>query len=155
MNLADLIYAKTGVTFDLGDLADNPEEQALVASLLALVARCDGTISIDETDRMVDLLQSRFEMSAGAAESLVTRAVSEFGAEADLEGLVANINEELSLADKEKLVSIVLHVIAADNSKDAREMDLLGTLINGLHIPDKVMERAYAKYFQDQKKAQD
>jgi uncharacterized tellurite resistance protein B-like protein len=149
MNFADLLYAKTGVSFDLGSLADDPEGQALVASLLALVARCDGVISREETMRMVELLQSRFHLGADEAVILVNRAVNEFGADADLEGLVANINEELSLSEKETLISIVLHVISADDSKNAQEMDLLATLIHGLKIPDKIMEKAYEKYFQD------
>jgi uncharacterized tellurite resistance protein B-like protein len=154
MKLADLIYAKTGISLELTGLADDPDEQALVASLLALVARSDGTISAEESTRMVDLLRSRFHMGTQEAVNLVDRAINEFGADANLDGLVANINDELSLADKEDLIDVVLHIIAADNRKDAREMELLATLINGLHIPDKVMERAYAKYFQSQK-AQD
>jgi uncharacterized tellurite resistance protein B-like protein len=93
-------------------------------------------------------------MGTQEAVNLVDRAINEFGADANLDGLVANINDELSLADKEDLIDVVLHIIAADNRKDAREMELLATLINGLHIPDNVMERAYAKYFQSQK-AQD
>jgi uncharacterized tellurite resistance protein B-like protein len=154
MKLADLIYAKTGISLELTGLADDPDEQALVASLLALVARSDGTISAEESTRMVDLLRSRFHMGTQEAANLVDRAINEFGADANLDGLVANINDELSLADKEDLIDVVLHIIAADNRKDAREMELLATLINGLHIPDNVMERAYAKYFQSQK-AQD
>jgi uncharacterized tellurite resistance protein B-like protein len=154
MKLADLIYAKTGISLELTGLADDPDEQALVASLLALVARSDGTISAEESTRMVDLLRSRFHMGTQEAVNLVDRAINEFGADANLDGLVANINDELSLADKEDLIDVVLHIIAADNRKDAREMELLATLINGLHIPDNVMERAYAKYFQSQK-AQD
>jgi uncharacterized tellurite resistance protein B-like protein len=154
MKLADLIYAKTGISLELTGLADDPDEQALVASLLALVARSDGTISAEESTRMVDLLRSRFHRGTQEAVNLVDRAINEFGADANLDGLVANINDELSLADKEDLIDVVLHIIAADNRKDAREMELLATLINGLHIPDNVMERAYAKYFQSQK-AQD
>lgn len=151
MKLTDIIYAKTGVTVDLTGLSDDPESQALVTSLLALVARADGGISPDETVRMVELLEQRFKLSAEAAVDIVTRAADEYGVNADLDGLVANINEELSLRQKESLMSMVLHVISADDRKIAAEMSLLSTLVNRLKIPDNIMENAYEQYFQERK----
>jgi hypothetical protein len=48
----------------------------------------------------------------------------------------------------------VLHVISADNEKDAGEMKLLAALIDGLKIPDNVMDKVYTRYFKDQKEQQ-
>lgn len=149
MKLKDFIYAKTGLSTELTDLADDPEGLALVASLLALVARSDGGTSPEETVRMVQMLQDRFHLSSGNAVDLVNRAVHEFGSDSELVGLVENINEELSLEDKEELMTLVLHVISADNRKGAEEMHLLATLIERLNIPDVIMERVYVRYFQD------
>ena len=149
MSLKDIIYAKTGIAAGLTSLADDPEGQALVASLLAFVAKSDGGISRDETVRMVQMFQDRFHLASGSAVDLVGRAANEFGSGSDLDGLIANINEELSLESKEKLMSMVLHVISADDRKDAAEMKLLATLVAGLKIPDDIMEKAYARYFQD------
>lgn len=151
MKLADIIYAKTGVTIDLTSLNSDPEGQALVTSLMALVARADGGISPDETIRMVELLEHRFKLSSESAIDLVSRAAAEFGVNADLDGLVANINDELSLPQKEDLMSMVLHVISADDRKIAAEMNLLTTLIERLKIPDNLMENAYERYFQERK----
>ena len=151
--LIDLVYAKTGISVDLDSLAGDREGQALVASLLALVARCDGNISREETVRMVELLRSRFHLGGEEALGLVSRAANEFGSDAKLDGLIANINDELSLAQKEQLLNIVLHVIAADDRKDAREMQLLADLVKGLNIPDNILENAYESYFADANKA--
>lgn len=151
MKLTDIIYAKTGVTIDLTGLSDDSESQALVTSLMALVARSDGGISPDETMRMVELLEHRFKLSSGSAIDLVNRAAGEYGVNAELDGLVANINEELSLPQKEELMSMVLHVISADDRKIAAEMNLLATLVERLKIPDNVMENVYEKYFQERK----
>lgn len=151
MKITDFIYAKTGISFDLSSLADNPEEQALVASLLALVARSDGEISPDETMRIVALLQDRFHLGSEEAVGLVNRAANDFGTSTDLHGVIANVNEELSLEHKEELLSIVLHIISADERKDAAEMHLLATLVNGMQVPDNVMERVYEQYFHDRK----
>lgn len=152
MKLIDLVYAKTGISVDLDSLADDREGQALVASLLALVARSDGDISREETMRMVELLRSRFHLGAEEALGLVSRAANEFGSSAELDGLVANINDELSLPQKEQLLNIVLHVIAADDRKDAAEMQLMADLVDGLKIPDNILEKVYASYFRDRQK---
>ncbi len=151
MKLTDLIYSKTGIAIDLTSLASDPEGQALVASLMVLVAKSDGGISRDETVRMVEILQGRFHLGAEEAVNLVNRAASEFRADADLDGVIANINEKLSLPHKEELMSMVLHVIAADDRKDAAEMKLLAVLVDSMNVPDNIMERVYAQYFQDQK----
>ena len=149
MKLIDAIYARTGISLDLGSLADDKEGQALVASLMALVARSDGDISGDESARMVDLLCDRFHLGKEEADDLVSRATDEFGTTADLDGLVVKINDELSLVQKEKLLSIVLHVIAADDRKHASEMQLLNDLVHGLEVPGHILESAYAAYFED------
>ncbi len=38
-------------------------------------------------------------------------------------------------------------VIAADQEKDAREMDLLSTLVEALRVSEKTMDGVYARYF--------
>ena len=42
---------------------------------------------------------------------------------------------------------MVLSVIAADNQKDAGEMKLLVALIDGLKMPDQIMQKVYERYF--------
>lgn len=42
---------------------------------------------------------------------------------------------------------MVLKVISADSEKDAAEMNLLLTLLEGLQISDESMSRAYENYF--------
>ena len=151
MNLKDIIYAKTGIATDLTRLAHDPEGQALVASLMVLVARSDGGISTEETTRMVQMLQDQFNLTSGNAIDLVEQAEHGFDSETDLDGLITKINEELSLAHKEKLMAMVLHIISADDRKVAEEMKLLAILVDRMNMPDNVMERAYARYFQEKK----
>ena len=59
------------------------------------------------------------------------------------------MNDNLALAQKEDLMLMVLSVISADNQKDAEEMKLLAALIDGLKIPDKIMNKVYEQYFED------
>lgn len=153
MHFADLIYEKTGLNLDMTSLSDSPEGQALVAALLAMVAKSDNDISPAETMRMIELLQDRFHLAERDAIDLVSRAANGFGSDAKLDGVISNINEELGLAEKEELLSMVMHVIAADEHKNNMEMDLLATLVQGLKVPDSILEKAYARYFQDKKNA--
>ncbi len=154
MKLTDLIYAKTGFTIDLPSLAGDLDAQTLVASLIALVAKSDGGISLDETARMVEMLRQRFPLDRGEALSLITRAADELSEDSHLDEILADVNDKLALPHKEELMLMVLHVISADNEKDAGEMKLLAALIDGLKIPDNIMERVYTQYFKEQKEQQ-
>lgn len=151
MKLTDLIYAKTGFTFDLPSLAADLEAQDMIAGLMTLVAKSDGGISPDETERMVEMLRQRFPLAPGEALNLVTRAAHELSADSHLDEVLREINDKLALPHKEELMLMVLHVIAADNQKDAEEMKLLEALIDGLKIPSKVMQDVYARYFEEKR----
>jgi uncharacterized tellurite resistance protein B-like protein len=148
MSLVDLIYAKTGIRIGLDSIAGDIEAQTLIASLLALVAKSDGGVSPDESLRMVELLRSRFQLRPGEALHMITRASDELAAHTDLDEILDSVNNNLSLAQKEDLMLMVLSVISADNQKDAGEMKLLAAVTEGLKIPDTVMNKVYKRYFE-------
>ena len=154
MKLTDLIYAKTGFTFDLPNLAADLDAQDLVASMITLVAKSDGGISPGETVRMVEMLRQRFPLEAGEALNLITRAAAELSSDSHLDEILHEINDKMPLPHKEELMLMVLHVISADNEKDAGEMKLLAALIEGLKIPDSVMNDVYERYFKERKDRQ-
>lgn len=149
MSLVDLIYEKTGISIGLESVAADIEAQDLIASLLTLVAKSDGGISPDESLRMVQLLRSRFQLRAGEALDMITRASDELATHQSLDEILVSVNENLALAQKEDLMLMVLKVISADNEKDAGEMKLLAALIEGLKIPDNIMNKVYEQYFED------
>jgi uncharacterized tellurite resistance protein B-like protein len=149
MSLLDLIYSKTGVRIGTDNFVGDNDAQTLIASLLALVAKSDGGISPDESLRMVELLRSRFRLRSGEALHMVTHAAHELATHDNLDEILVAVNDELTLAQKEDLMLMVLSVIAADKQKDAGEIDLLAALIEGLRIPDNVMNKVYERYFED------
>ncbi len=59
------------------------------------------------------------------------------------------VNDDLALARKKDLMLMALSVISVDNQKDAAKMKLLAALIEGLKMPDKVMNKVYQRYFED------
>ncbi len=151
MKLTDLIYARTGIAFDLPSMASDLDAQALVASLITLVAKSDGGISPDEIVRMVEMLRQRFPLEPAEALSLITRTAEELSTDSHLDEILREVNDTLALPHKEELMLMVLNVIAADNQKDAEEMKLLGALIDGLKIPNKIMQDVYARYFEEKR----
>lgn len=152
MKLTDLIYAKTGISFDMPSLATDLDAQTLVAGLITLVAKSDGGISPDESVRMVELLRQRFPLEAGEALNLITRAAHDLSEDSHLDEILREANDTLALPQKEELMLMVLEVIAADSEKHAAEMALLDALISGLNIPDKIVQDVYARYFEERKK---
>ncbi len=151
MSLLDLIYSKTGISVGSDALSGDREGQNLIASLLALVAKSDGGISLDESERMVGLLRNRFRISPDEALEMIARASHELAVHSRLDEVVDAINRKLTLAQKEDLMLMVLQVIAADNRKDAGEMRLLGAVVEGLRVPDQLMRRVYERYFEEQR----
>ena len=147
MSLLDLIIEKTGVGTASDSVADDSDAQLLIASLLALVATSDGGISHDENMRMVNLLSKRFGLSGGEASDLVARAVENHPSHDQLDEVVASVNEELTRSQKEDLMFMVLCVIAADNQKDAGEMELLHKLVDTFRLPDATMQKMYEGNF--------
>jgi len=152
MKLKDLIYAKTGIAIDLGSLASDPNGQTLIASLMALVAKSDGGVSPDEITRMVELLRDRFGLQPGEALNMITRATDEVADTINLDELLRSVNDDLALQHKEELLLMLLHVIAADDQKDAAEMKFLSAVVEGLKVPEKIMANVYARYFDERKR---
>lgn len=150
VSLVDLIYAKTGIRIGQDSIAGDMESQTLIASLLALVAKSDGGVSPDESLRMVKLLRNRFQLRPGEALHMITQASDELAGHTDLDQILDSVNDNLSLAQKEDLMLMVLSVISADNRKDAGEMRLLAAVTEGLIIPDTVLNKVYERYFEDQ-----
>lgn len=148
MSFVDLIYSATGLRIGSDSLGNDADSQLLIATLLALVAKSDGGISPDESLRVVELLRGRFQLQPGEALNLLTRSSDEMaGHTTELDEMFAELNEKMTLAQKEDLMLMVLSVISADNQKAAGEMKLLSTLLEGLDISDKIMENVYERYF--------
>ncbi len=95
----------------------------------------------------MNLLCKRFGLSSGEALDLVARAAGELPSHDQLDEVVESVNEVLTHTQKEDLMFMVLCVIAADNQKDAGEMELLAKLVDGLQLPDQFIQKIYERDF--------
>lgn len=80
---------------------------------------------------------------------MVTHAAHELATHDNLDEILDSVNDELTLAQKEDLMLMVLGVISADNQKDAAELELLAAMIERLQMPDEVMNNVYGRYFEN------
>ena len=151
MGLRDIILKLTGPSESRKYLVDNIASPELVASILVIFAKSDGGISPEENLRMVQLLREKYGLQPGEALELVTRLSAEDRAADESTVLLSSVNGEFSSAEKEELLLMALKIIAADQEKDAREMDLLATLVETLQVSEKTMDGVYARYFASRK----
>ena len=146
--LKDLVYAMTGVDLDFDKVSTDINAQIAIASLLAVAANSDGSIDSAETDKMVGVLRRRFELTSTVALDLVKRAIDELSAGDTSHQLFDELNERLTLKQKDDLLLMILEVIAADGEKEAREMALLDQTITALNISDRQLSNIYNRYFE-------
>lgn len=121
----------------------------LVAALLVFVAKGDGTISEDETQQMIALMEEQFQMSGAESLALLTRAMSDISEDPDLRSLLGELSAALSVADKEDIAVMLLKVVAADGRKDAQEMEKLRVAGEMIDIAEDTMHRAFDRYFEE------
>ena len=146
--LKDLVYAMTGFDLDFDKVSTDINAQIATASLLAVAANSDGSIDSVETEKMVGVLRKRFELTSTVALDLVTRAIDELSTGDASRRLFDELNERLTLKQKDDLLLMVLEVIAADGEKEAREMALLDQTVTALNISDRQLSNIYDRYFE-------
>jgi len=149
--LKDLVYAMTGVDLDFDKVSTDINAQIAIASLLAVAANSDGSIDNAETEKMVGVLRKRFELTSTVALDLVTRAIDELSTRDASRQLFDELNERLTLKQKDDLLLMVLQVIAADGEKEAREMALFDQTATALNISDRQLSNIYDRYFEARK----
>ena len=149
--LQDLIYATTGIELGPGNEPVDINAQIAVASLLAVAASSDGSIDGKETVKMVEALCGRFSITSTVALDFVTRAIDDQLVQRDPSQLFDELNQRLTLKQKEELILMLLEVIAADGEKDAGEMAVLDRTVSALNISDNRLAKIYQRYFESRR----
>ena len=104
---ADLVVTKEGesTTYDA---------KFLISVLLVYVAKGDGEIQNSETDRMIDIISSRFDASGAEAMGLLTSALRTFTEGGDLVDQLQGISKGLNEKECGDIFNMLLEVIMAD-----------------------------------------
>ena len=121
----------------------------MTAVLLVFVAKGNGSISNTETDQMLALLGSYYELSSSESLGLLRNAIRDLAENPDMKGLLGELSSLVSEQEKEDIVLMLLKVVAANGRKDAEEMEKLREAANMVNVPADVMHRAYDRYFEE------
>jgi uncharacterized tellurite resistance protein B-like protein len=125
------------------------DSQYLVAALLVSVAKSDGRISDNETEKMLQLVGEHFQLKSSESLELLTRAMTHLAENPDLTSLLKELSSVLTSADKEDIAVMLLKVVSADGRQDAEEMSTLSQAAEIINISAESMHRAFDRYFDE------
>ncbi len=125
------------------------DSKYLLAGLLIFVARGDKTISINETQQMMALIEEQFDIPGAESLALLQRAIEDISENPDMNNLLSELSAVLSPDEKEDIAVMLLKVAAADGRKDAEEMEKLQVAAEIMSIPAELMHNAYDRYFEE------
>ena len=125
------------------------DSKYLLAGLLVFVARGDKTITANETQQMLALIEDEFQIPGAESLALLQRAIDDLAENPDMNNLLSELSAVLSPDEKEDIAVMLLKVAAADGRKDAEEMEKLQIAADIMSIPPEVMHNAYDRYFEE------
>ena len=90
--LLDAIYELSGVRLGADVFPATRDTETAVASVLALAALSDGSVSTEESERLVIILRRNFDLEAGTALALITRVIHELPVHDGMSKLLKELN---------------------------------------------------------------
>ncbi|MCB8819035.1 tellurite resistance TerB family protein [Microvirga rosea] len=100
-------------------------EQLTVAALLTLVTHADGRILKVEEEALLSLMQSRFGLTEGQAERLITRVRDKKDMLDPATTLIDRIAQDIPPSDRPRLLALAYQVAAVDGVVHEFEDDLI------------------------------
>ncbi len=125
------------------------DAQFLVAAMMIYIARGSGTIEPEETAKMLELIEQRFQLQGSESLQLLTRAMSELAEKPELGGLLAQLGATFSDDDKEDIAVMALKIIAADGQREVEEMERFNEAMEALGVGPDTKHRAFDRYFSE------
>ena len=123
------------------------DSRFLVAALLIFIARGSGTIEPEESAKMIELIEEHFQLQGADTLGLLTRAMAELAEKPELRGLLAELGQGLSDAEKEDIAVMALKVIAADGRREVAEMEKFNEAVESIGVSPDIVHRAFDRYF--------
>lgn len=129
------------------DDEESYDAQFLVAVLLVSVAKADGAIAPEESERMLQLISDHFKLRSAESLELLRRAMTGIAENPDLDDLLGELGRSLVDADREEIALMMVKVIAADGKIAADAMDRMRQAGQLIGIDEHIMHGAYERYF--------
>lgn len=139
---------KLAALFDnaFADRADDPaaREHALrvaTALLLIEVAKADYAANLAEDETILGSLKQFFALDDAAAELLLEEARSASDQAVELQQFTRRLHEQLSVAEKQRVVEMLWQVALADRHLDRHEDHLIRRIADLLYVPHRDLIR--------------
>lgn len=131
--LGKLLGRDTAVTADDAQQREH-EVQLATALLLVEVARADYTEELVEDRAILELLREFFDLSEDEVALLTDKARAAADHAASLQGFTRQLNEELELAEKHRIVEMLWRVAFADEKLSKYEDGLVRKIADLLYV---------------------
>ena len=99
--------------------------QTAISKILVRTAKIDDEFHILEEKKILELLQSYFELNADDAQSLMEIAIKEEENATDLYAYTNVIKKELALNERKKIIEMMWQIITTDENFDPYENNLV------------------------------
>lgn len=123
------------------------DSQFLVAALLVYVAKGNGSISGEESYKMLELVGEHFHLESSESLELLSRAMRSLAENPDLSSLLKQLSTDLSDEQKEDVAIMLMKVIAADGHTDGDEMEAMTAAGEIIDISPQALHHAFERYF--------
>lgn len=134
------------LVIDTPDGRKTYDGQFLVAALLVQVARSDGEIQAQESNRMLELIGEHFELRSAESLELLQRAMTEIAENEQLDTLLGSLGQTLTESDRDSIALMMVKVLAADGRADAGEMERLRDAAGIVGIDARTIHAAFDRY---------
>ncbi|MEH6542839.1 MAG: TerB family tellurite resistance protein [Porticoccaceae bacterium] len=132
---SDSIVSNANNAGNLPAANSNDKVRRATAALLVEVMVTDGVLDDSERNKIRQLLQGRFELSANECEELFTLAEQEVAEATSLYQFTALVNNEFSADDKYGLIRNLWEVAYSDGVLDKHEEGLIRNVADLIHLP--------------------
>lgn len=123
--------------------------QFLVAALLVSIAKADGTISAEETDQMLQLINEHFRLRNAEALELLRRAMTNIAEDPDLDALLKDLGAKLTDTDRSDVALMMVKVVSANGKADADEMARLRRSAGLIGIGPEGLQDAFDRHLSE------
>lgn len=132
-----------GTAADTADEAGSRERSVRLATALLLVevSRADYTEDVVEDRAILQLLSQFFDLSDAEVALLTEQARAESDRVASLQGFTRELNEELALEEKHRIVEMLWRVAYADDRLSKYEDGLVRKIADLLYISHRDLIR--------------
>ena len=123
------------------------EREAIVAvcALFLEMGRIDETFTEAEMAQVLSLLTEKYDLPREHVDALIKEADQELEKSVDLWQFARVINEQYSVAEKEKLIERLWQIVYVDGKMDQHEHYLMNKLSNLLRLSHKQLIDAKLK----------